>query len=282
MTVDFPLSNIGTADTANLVATLQATGGVTSPSGPQTYGILIQNGPAVTRPFTFTADPSLVCGSNITLTLHLQDGATDLGNVTFTLRTGALGAPVNAQFTTGNIAVPIPDLNSVDVPIVVSQFGAVADMNVKVRLNHTFDHDLVLALIAPDGTTVTLAANRDTAVGGGDNYGTGANDCSGTPTIFDDSVATPISGGLPPFAGTFRPETPLSDLNGHLINGTWKLRVTDTEALDTGTVGCVTLDLTRQAFICCGKSGTPIIILGGNATITAESIAPNRARSRGR
>jgi len=274
VTVDLPLSNIGTADTTNLVATLQATGGVTSPSGPQTYGVLTQGGPVVTRSFSFTSDPSLLCGSNITLTLHLQDGASDLGNVTFVRRVGGLGAPVNQQYSTGNIAVPIPDVSSVDIPITVSNLGAVSDVNVKVRLNHTFDEDLVLALIAPDGTTVTLAANRDTALGGGDNYGTGTNDCAGTPTIFDDSAANPISAGVPPFAGTFRPETPLSDLIGHTITGTWKLRVTDTAALDTGTVGCVTLDLTRQAFICCGIAGTPIINAGAPAPITAESITP--------
>ena len=274
VTVSLPLSNVGTADTITLVATLQATGGVTSPSGPQLYGILAQGAPAVSQPFSFTADPSLVCGSNITMTLHLQDGTSDLGNVTFVQRVGGLGAPVNSQISTGNVAVPIIDSGTVDIPIVVTQFGAVADMNVKVRLNHTFDEDLVLSLVAPDGTIVTLAANRDTAAGGGDNYGTGSNDCAGTPTIFDDSAANPISAGLPPFAGTFRPETPLSDLIGHSINGTWKLRVADTAAMDTGTVGCVTLDLTRQAFVCCGVAGTAIINAGGAATITAESITP--------
>jgi subtilisin-like proprotein convertase family protein len=157
---------------------------------------------------------------------------------------------------------------------VVNAGGAVSDVNVRVRLNHTFDEDLVIQLIAPDNTTVTLSQNRDTAIGGGDNYGTGANDCSGTPTIFDDAAATPISGGVPPFAGTFRPETPLSDLNGKPVNGTWKLRVIDTAAIDTGTVGCVTLEITRQPFVCCGLAGTPIIGSGGNATITAESITP--------
>ncbi|HKE57726.1 MAG TPA: S8 family serine peptidase [Pyrinomonadaceae bacterium] len=274
VTVNFPLSNVGTANTTNLVATLQATGGVTTPSGPQTYGTLVAGGPAVTKSFTFTVDPSLICGGNVVATFNLQDGATNLGTVTFTFRVGTLGAPSSALYSTGNIAVPIPDVSSVEIPIVVNAGGAVADVNVRVRLNHTFDEDLVIELIAPDGSTVVLSQNRDNALGGGDNYGTGANDCSGTPTIFDDAAATPISGGVPPFAGTFRPETPLSDLNGKGVNGTWKLRVTDTAALDTGTVGCVTLEITRQPFVCCGVAGTPIIGSGGNATITAESITP--------
>src|SRR5262245_16247121 len=266
VTVNFPLANIGTANTTNLVATLQATSGVTSPSGPQTYGALVASGPAVTKSFSFTADPAQSCGSNLVATFNLQDGATNLGTVTFTFRLGTLGAPSTAQYSTGNIAVPIPDVSSVDIPIVVSAGGAVSDVNVKVRINHTFDEDLVIQLVAPDNTIVTLAANRDTALGGGDNYGTGANDCSGTPTIFDDAAATPISGGVPPFAGTFRPETPLSAMNGESLNGTWKLRVTDTATLDTGTIGCVTLEITRQPFVCCGIAGTPVIATGGAAT----------------
>ena len=44
VTLNFDLTNIGTANTTNLVATMQATGGVTAPSGPQNYGVLVVNG----------------------------------------------------------------------------------------------------------------------------------------------------------------------------------------------------------------------------------------------
>lgn len=277
VTVNLPVVNDGGsgATTVNLVGTLQATGGVASPSGPQNYGAVAQGAPAVVRPFTFTV--SATCGSFVDITLQLQDGVTDYGTIVYRLRTGTLGTGIPAVYSTGNIATPIPDVNSVDVPIVVGQNGAAGDVNVRVRLNHTFTRDLTLTLIAPDNTQVVLSANRDTAAGGGDNYGTGANDCSGTPTVFDDSAATPISAGLPPFAGTFQPEQPLSGMNGRSINGTWKLRVSDNAAIDTGTVGCVTLEISRQPFICCGVVGTPVIESGGAATITAESVAPANA-----
>jgi subtilisin-like proprotein convertase family protein len=274
VTVNLPIVNNGGAGatTSNLVATLQAVGGVSSPSGPQTYGAVAQGAAAVVKSFTFTISAS--CGQVVDITLQLQDGATNYGTVVYSLRTGTLGAPSTALYATGNIATPIPDVNTVDIPITVAATGAVSDVNVRVRLNHTFDADLTLTLIAPDNTAVTLAANRDTATGGGDNYGTGANDCSGTPTIFDDAAAQPISAGLPPFAGTFQPETPLAAFNGKSITGTWKLRVNDNATLDTGTVGCVTLEISRQPFICCGVSGTPVMSSGGAATITAESISP--------
>jgi subtilisin-like proprotein convertase family protein len=274
VTVNLPIANIGGsgASTSNLVATLQATGGVTNPSGPQNYGAVAEAAGAVSRPFTFTV--GVPCGQIVVMTLQLQDGANDLGTITFTRRAGTLGPSSTSTYTSGNLTTPIPDDSFVDIPIAVPDFGSVADVNVRLRLNHTWDEDLRITLIAPDNTSVLLSANRDTAAGGGDNYGTGTNDCAGTPTVFDDSAAQPISAGLPPFAGTFRPESPLSALNGLGINGTWKLRIADEAAQDLGTVGCVTLEITRQPFVCCGVIGTPLINSAAGPTIAFEAYSP--------
>jgi hypothetical protein len=59
------------------------------PSGPQNYGVVVAGGPPVCRNFTFTA--SGTCGSTITATIQFQDGATNLGNITYTF---TLGTPV--------------------------------------------------------------------------------------------------------------------------------------------------------------------------------------------
>jgi subtilisin-like proprotein convertase family protein len=268
VTVDLCVLNVGTANTVNLVGTLQATGGVTSPSGPQTYGVVNAGGPAVCRPFTFTANGA--CGGTVTASLQLQDGATNLGTVTFTFQLGAAGPPSVTNFSSGNIAVPIPDAGSVEVPISVSNTGVVGDVNVSVRLNHTFDEDLVISLVHPDGTTVTLAQNRGEDL---NNFGTGTNDCAGTPTVFDDGAATPISGGTAPFAGTFIPETPLSALNGKPVNGIWKLRVQDTAAIDVGTIGCVTFHIGISQILCCPATIIPV----PPPVLTAESCTPNNA-----
>lgn len=246
VTVSLCLDNIGALDTANLVATLEASGGVTFPGVAQNYGVVLAGGATVCRDFSFIA--SGTCGGTVTATLDLQDGASNLGTASFDFTLGALGAPTTAVYSTGNIAVPIPDVNSVDIPINVADVGEVSDVNVRVRLDHTFDGDLQLELISPDGTIVMLSDGNG---GSGDNYGSGANDCSGTHTIFDDSAATVITGGTPPYAGTFRPETPLSAMVGDNVTGGWILRITDTAALDTGTVGCVQIEITRQQRVCC-------------------------------
>jgi subtilisin-like proprotein convertase family protein len=271
VTVSLGLKNAGAGTTTNLVGTLQATGGVTSPSGPQTYGAIPpDNSTVVSRPFTFTVDAGQVCGSQVIATLQLQDGATDLGTVTFTYQVGTVGAAFLSS--SGNIATPLPDNTTVDVPIVISSSGLVADINVRVRMNHTFDGDVSISLVAPDNTIVPLVTNRGA---GGDNFGSGNNDCSGTPTVFDDSAATAISAGAPPYAGSFRPESPLSAMNGKSVNGTWKVRFNDNANLDTGIIGCVTLDISRP--ICCGVPGTPEIAASSPATISLENCTSNGA-----
>lgn len=78
VTVSFCIQNTGTANTVNLVGTLQATGGVTSPSGPQNYGAVVAGGSPVCRNFTFTA-----ASSSLTATIQFQDGVTNLGTVTY-------------------------------------------------------------------------------------------------------------------------------------------------------------------------------------------------------
>ena len=276
VTVSFPLKNIGTASTTNLVATLLATGGVTAPSGPQTYGALPKGGSSATQSFTFKASPTLLCGDTLTATLQLQDGALNLGTVTFTLPVGVMTPLGTKTYSYSGVSVAIPDPGMIDIPITVTDTGIVSDVNVRVRLDHTLATDLELYLVSPDGATVELSTHNG---GTGHNYGTGSNDCAGTFTVFDDDAATAITSASAPFAGTFKPETSLSALNGKAANGVWKLRVKDTSGGDSGTVGCWQLELTRQTFICCLSLSCPTVsginpttgTVGSTVTITGTS-----------
>jgi hypothetical protein len=81
VTVSFCVQNTGTLSTTNLVGTLQATGGVMNPSGPQNYGVVTPGGGSVCRSFTFTANAA--CGGTITAAFQLQDGANNMGTLTY-------------------------------------------------------------------------------------------------------------------------------------------------------------------------------------------------------
>ncbi len=86
VTLDLPITNIGSAGFNNLVATLLPNSGVSpGPTNPQIYGA-ISSGSTITRPFAFTA--SGVCGDTIVLTLQLQDGPTNFGSVTYLVTLG--------------------------------------------------------------------------------------------------------------------------------------------------------------------------------------------------
>jgi hypothetical protein len=121
VTLNFGLQNSGGAATANLVATLQASGGVSLPSAPRIYGALAAGGGSATQPFSFLANGA--CGGSVTATLQLQDGATSLGNVSFNI---PLGQIVNATTLAQSFDTVVPPaLPAGWMSVVIT--GAVAD-----------------------------------------------------------------------------------------------------------------------------------------------------------
>jgi subtilisin-like proprotein convertase family protein len=103
-----------------------------------------------------------------------------------------------------------------------SSTDLLAGIVVHIELSHSFDSDLVLTLIAPNGVRIALANRRG---GAGDNF---------FSTQFDDGAATPIGLGAPPFTGTFQPEEALSALSGITTAGPWTLEIADVAAGDSG------------------------------------------------
>ena len=157
------------------------------------------------------------------------------------------GAKVTSG-TTGSISSALPNPGVARFVLGVGQKGKVTDVNVSVRIGHTHDPDLSIVLRAPSGRYVNLATNLGTpgAGSGNDNYGGAAASCSGQQTTFDDQAATAITSAVPPFAGAFRPEQPLSSLNGSQVRGNWELYVIDSEAVSVngatpGALYCASL-----------------------------------------
>jgi hypothetical protein len=96
VSVSFCIKNTGGANSSNMVATLLSTGGITTPSAPQNFGTVITGAAAVCRTFSFI--PSGVCGSTITASIQLQDGASNLGTVSYTFTLGSTSTIFSENF----------------------------------------------------------------------------------------------------------------------------------------------------------------------------------------
>jgi len=157
----------------------------------------------------------------------------------------------------------IPDTGpSVDFVINVSGLPTVIDTTtfgleeVCVTLVHTWDSDLDISLIAPDGTTVMLIS---AVGGGGDNF---------IGTCLRQDSPNSIVQGTAPFAGTYRPMGQMGFLNnGQDPNGDWTLHIQDTYPFaDTGTLYAwsITFGNNPATYFTLESSNLPIVIINTN------------------
>lgn len=122
----------------------------------------------------------------------------------------------------------------------IPQDAKVTDVDARVRLTHTYEGDIEFWLSSPNGTLTPLwiGANESES-----DFGSGAADCTGTPTAFDDEAATSIIGAPAPLAGVFKPILPLSGFDKGPAGGTWTLYVADHWTGDLGVLNAVGLNI---------------------------------------
>jgi uncharacterized repeat protein (TIGR01451 family) len=306
-TVQLYLQNVGTIPTTNLVATLLSTNGVTLPTGPQTYGVLAPGAAATAGQFSFTARSTN--GGTINATLQLQDGANNLGNVTYNFV-----MPVVASFWNTNLIsiptqgdIPQPDsgpANPYPSAIVVSSVvGNVGSVTVTIsNLYHTYPNDIGMLLVGPTGASAVLMSSVA-------EYSTMP---SAATITFDPnaSLLLPSSGQI--VSGSYQPadyfaqeypgitETfsnspvPAGPYNTNLAvfgtispNGTWRLYVEDNANGDAGAIsngwGLAITTITPVSQVAdlavAITALTNQLILGNNATYiwTVTNNGPNTA-----
>ncbi len=270
VTVSFGLANVGSAPTTNLKASLQNSGGVSSPSSVQTYGVLMNGGPAVSNSFSFVANG--VNGGTVIATLQLQDGNTTLPSVSF-----SFALPGTNTFANG-AAITIPDhgpANPYPSTINVSGMnGVVNKVTVTLsNLNHSFPHDVDVLVVSPSGSSGLQSALLMSDTGGAHaatNVTLTFDDAAGVflpnsdqlvsgtfiPTAFDAGAALPAPAPVGPYVAS------LTALKGAPANGTWSLFVFDDSAGDGGNIAngwSLTLATVSPLQVVGGSGGAPIL-----------------------
>jgi uncharacterized delta-60 repeat protein/uncharacterized repeat protein (TIGR01451 family) len=294
VTMSFALRNIGNGNTPSLVGTLLPLNGVTTPSGPQTYGVLLANGPAVAQTFSFTASGGL--GSSLVATLLLTDGGATNGFVSFAFTIGGQASRTFSntnRITINDNAPASPYPSIIDV---ANMGGTITKITVTVsNLTHGFPDDIDILLVGPGGEKVTLMSDAGST-------SAQPHPVNNVTLKFDAAAAGTLSDSNQIVSGTYQPvnyagpgmntsdrfeapapplpytNTSLSVFNGTGPNGGWSLFVMDDEALASGSIGAWKLEIQTSdpvspaagisvADLALGVSGNPAsAIIGMNYT----------------
>ena len=155
-----------------------------------------------------------------------------------------------ADFATTDYTLTVSGLNPQTLDTV--NFGL---ETVCIDLTHTWDADLDIFLIAPDGTMSRLVSGQG---GSDDNY---------TNTCFNNNAPLAITAGSAPFTGIFRPMGQMGLVNnGQNGNGIWTLRITDTYPADNGVLLSwnITFGNNPASYFGLKESSLPIFVLNTN------------------
>lgn len=159
--------------------------------------------------------------ANAGVAVTLQQNKPVLKNL-LVLLTALTGPLLSAQTFTATVNQGIPDDGStvyfqIEVSGLPNQIDTTFGLErVCFNIEHTYDEDLQLQLVAPNGKTVRLLGGVG---GGGHNF---TNTCL-------EGTGTPLSSSSAPFSGVFQSNGVLGDVNqGQNPNGTWTLVAYDT------------------------------------------------------
>ncbi len=146
-------------------------------------------------------------------------------------------------------------VNSVGYPFVGIPTAQITSVCMDIETD--FDADLNIYLRSPDGKQLELSTGNG---GAGDNY---------KVTCFTPTATVPVKGSAAPFNGTYKPEGNWSDLTNAVVNGDWKLMVSDGFgpnqfgkvkwwSIGFNFVNTVTYSWTNSASLSCADCPAPI------------------------
>ena len=220
VTIDSPTTGstlVASGSTLNIGGTASDNIGVTSVTWSNDRG---GSGTATGTTSWSVIGITLQRGTNV-ITVTAKDAANNLATDTLTVTYNPF---TDTTHNSTDVPKSIFDKTTITSTLNIADTNIISDVNVGITLTHTYDADLDIFLIGPDGTRVELSTDN----GGADN--------NYTDTIFDDEASSSITSGTAPFSATFKPEGLLSALDGIPANGSWTLEIYDDATQDTGTL----------------------------------------------
>ncbi|SDW22121.1 Por secretion system C-terminal sorting domain-containing protein [Lutibacter oricola] len=132
---------------------------------------------------------------------------------------------IECKFDDNTVSEDIPEIVSEGITKTISTTHnkSILSVIVTVDIVHPNVEDLILKLISPQGTEVTLVSNL------------AANGANYTSTVFDMEAANSINTGTAPYTGSFIPQGDLSVFNGEESFGDWQLNIVDAGFLNSGS-----------------------------------------------
>lgn len=174
----------------------------------------------------------------------------------------AFDAVLSAEEFAVTPALAIPDPGVVTSTVTITnRAGGISDLNVTLTISHTWLSDLRVDLVAPDGRRVRLIDQR----------GSNADDL--VDITLDDEATAPLSDARPTPGTAYRPDTPLSALDGRSPNGVWSLVVSDVATQDGGSIRNWRLSVTSGEPAMLTMAGGAYRLLGptpGNYVVLRE------------
>jgi subtilisin-like proprotein convertase family protein len=237
------LQNVGDLPATNVSSIVTVAGGVTVINNTSAYPDIAAAQIATnTTPYRFLLPAAAPCGTVLTVTQVVTYNSSLLVTRTFTINTGFISSVTYAApIPSTDVPKAIPDApaDGVTSTVNVARTGTFDRVRVRVgNLTHSFMADLILELVSPAGTRVTLFNRRG---GSGDNL---------VNTVFDENAPNPISAGTAPFTGSFRPEQSFAAFDGQTSNGVWSLHVRDVDPALTGTLDSWSIEFGTNNYSC--------------------------------
>ncbi|MGA1379031.1 MAG: proprotein convertase P-domain-containing protein [Chitinophagaceae bacterium] len=274
----FTATNTGAAGvTATISVTPTYTdGGLSCAGTASSYTITVNPIPALTA-----VSNQVICNSST-------------GSVNFNSSTNPAQ---NLAVSSGAISVAIPDASTVGSTLaaagVTSTLAAtiptgalVSGIAVNFNITHTWDSDLIINLVAPNGQVLNLVNGRG---GSGDNF---------TNTTISSASTTSLATGTVPFTGTFAADaangvgptsflsstTSFASVVSGATSGNWRLAIRDRFSGDVGTLTSwsISFTYTPSPSVSWTNSNTAIGLAAsgtGNISFTATNPGPDQISS---